>query len=138
MYVGFTKSLGAAIRLALGSSPRMWGLLQWGRGHAEAVRFIPTYVGFTGRAALWRLGHRFIPTYVGFTIKHRLMLTDDAVHPHVCGVYEAVVFLFLSLSRFIPTYVGFTAVSVVLPFLRPVHPHVCGVYHQPGQLGKQG
>ena len=71
---------------------------------------------------------RFIPTYVGFTPGLAWCPAQTAVHPHVCGVYGHGVHSHGVALRFIPTYVGFTHRDFRRPHVQPVHPHVCGVY----------
>ena len=92
------------------------------------VRFIPTYVGFTGRVFTGRAALRFIPTYVGFTAWSSSAMAFWTVHPHVCGVYECISCKGTGSIGSSPRMWG-------LPWLRcsssrsvSVHPHVCGVY----------
>ena len=89
---------------------------------------------------------RFIPTCVGNIIHRYDSALSLAVHPHVCGEHNTLLFElfhFLGSSprvwgtyhpeqqsstsgRFIPTCVGNIRPQVSLNSLRTVHPHVCG------------
>ena len=69
-----------------GSSPRMWGICKSSSRHLQHPRFIPTHVG-----------HMPCGTH-GWS--------RSAVHPHACGAYVAIVYLFPCAVRFIPTHVG--------------------------------
>ena len=115
--------------MAVGSSPRVWGIL--------VERFDNG------------LGFRFIPTRVGNTLIFPLLPIPTAVHPHACGEYQPATddiasehgssprvwgipdtpVIVIMQRRFIPTRVGNTAFSVPSKRLAPVHPHACGEYN---------
>ena len=106
----------------------MWGLRPPVRQKCLALRFIPTYVGLTGRRSKVKCA--------------------TSVHPHVCGAYTHGLFPaalpagssprmwglpFLPArrrrnTRFIPTYVGLTVARSAASMAVAVHPHVCGAY----------
>ena len=100
--------IGAVIRNAEGSSPRVWGILVDLDGGSRCGRFIPTRVGNTLRARrkpqgrtgssprvwgilfasrLCSLASRFIPTRVGNTSSSAFFFFSSSVHPHACGEY---------------------------------------------------
>ena len=91
-----------------GSSPRAWGLCRDVERHNSTARFIPTCVGFM-RAPMIRK-------------------TMFSVHPHVRGVYLAILGAIGIGVRFIPTSVGFMPQEPLPPVCGAVHPHVRGVY----------
>ena len=114
-----------------GSSPRAWGIPRPLRCLLVVIRFIPTCVGNTGRAALSGL--------------------PRSVHPHVRGEYAPVISAALKPSgssprawgirerrrsrhpgqRFIPTCVGNTLREWPCSGWETVHPHVRGEYDEP-------
>ena len=71
-------------------------------------RFIPTYVGHTGRSSTALVLVRFIPTYVGHTFLAGKFDEFIAVHPHIRGAYNNWSDVMSCNIRFIPTYVGHT------------------------------
>ena len=117
---------GAAV--ALGSSPRVWGVLGGQIGENPHVGFIPTCVG---------------STYIGTP-----GTVNTAVHPHVCGEYlhpaemqsafkgssprvwgvHIFILVMDTAIGFIPTCVGSTNLLVMKNLVVEVHPHVCGEY----------
>ncbi len=109
-----------------GSSPRVWGTLEWSIHRKQ--------------------GLRFIPTCVGNAYSLRMRLSAITVHPHVCGERPVVAPVTITNAgssprvwgtptrrvrycceyRFIPTCVG-NAFRVHRRRLGvSVHPHVCG------------
>ncbi len=109
-----------------GSSPRMWGTLEYGQHISGGIRFIPTHVGNT-------------PTF--FTCEARL-----PVHPHACGEHLGSIQVYKldggssprmwgtrrgdqsapAAIRFIPTHVGNTRRWFGEWDDETVHPHACG------------
>ncbi len=73
---GACRSALVAIRLATGSSPRVWGVPP--RVHGQAVP------------------HRFIPTGVGRAVLRLLRLRAQSVHPHGCGACDVT---FVTVTR---------------------------------------
>ena len=131
--------------------PTCVGFMIYDVRHALDVRFIPTCVGFMYGSQLprpifsgsspraWGLcipllhrlfRQRFIPTCVGFIPTLKSQAAQNAVHPHVRGVYAPDFHLIAGGLRFIPTCVGFMRLSWALSILEPVHPHVRGVYSE--------
>ena len=120
-------------QLARGSSPRMWGTLD----------FVPIFFNFP----------RFIPTYVGNTTLGWGVHNIVSVHPHVCGEHSLIktgidtkrgssprmwgtpaLLATVNLSsRFIPTYVGNTLGIAQVQHHSTVHPHVCGEHSHLGR-----
>ncbi len=121
--------------------------------HSSSSRYSPSPAGSSPR--VWgtpisrsssRLSVRFIPTCVGNTVKAALTAGGMAVHPHVCGEHLPTVPLYRCHKgssprvwgtqsapgcrrfqmRFIPTCVGNTDPSIVVRGGFMVHPHVCG------------
>ena len=91
-----------------GSSPHTWGIPHQGDMHLIIKRFIPTYVGHTGRKADCDL--------------------RKAVHPHIRGAYVYYLFHGAGAVRFIPTYVGHTVASLlVASVLSGSSPHTWGI-----------
>ena len=127
----------------------MWGLLSVAGIEFPAMRFIPTYVGFTlsrktgaefttvhphvcgvyVRLWLYICGiARFIPTYVGFTfLRFGARFAPYGSSPRMWGLAMATTCNAVA-PRFIPTYVGFTGGMALDAMGGTVHPHVCGVY----------
>ncbi|CAK7035449.1 MAG: hypothetical protein DESF_01487 [Desulfovibrio sp.] len=123
-----------AATLRAGSSPRLWGTLNYGQSPSVGVRFIPTPVGNTGSGR---------PRHGAMT-----------VHPHACGehVDSADIAkepcgssprlwgtrghhgLAVHSARFIPTPVGNTASFPVRPNPSAVHPHACGEHPTGGAM----
>ncbi len=94
--------------IAVGSSPRVWGIR-----NSAGIRF--------GR---WR----FIPTCVGntwFCDRHRPAVS---VHPHVCGEYPTASATRTRHSGSSPRVWGIRLQLHRPAMPRPVHPHVCGEY----------
>ena len=124
-----------AVQIAIGSPPRVWGILQRDNTALDATRFTPTCVGNTGEVQ--NRVHRF------------------TVHPHVCGEYISakiaplyangspprvwgILTLYLPSAfalRFTPTCVGNTQLALALLRHETVHPHVCGEYRTPAPTG---
>ena len=102
--------------------------------------------GTLNTAACVRVNARFIPTYVGNTASSASIARLLAVHPHVCGEHQFILYTSLASigssprmwgtptpqhaqviwSRFIPTYVGNTGTVLLVMSINTVHPHVCG------------
>ena len=96
---------------------------------------------------------RFTPTRVGNTSVWLSSRRARAVHPHVCGEYEAERlaqtptegssprvwgiradgYVQPESCRFIPTCVGNTSANVWPRNVASVHPHVCGEYWRIGE-----
>ena len=115
-------------QLAVGSSPRAWGIRVGTLGHGKPLRFIPTCVGNTCHA-------RQRPCW-------------SSVHPHVRGEYTQIIAATQTgtgssprawgipvcwawapkTGRFIPTCVGNTPVYRWGSHCVSVHPHVRGEY----------
>ena len=94
----------------VGSSPRVWGILQWWVQTRGPIRFIPTRVGNTSSGVM--------------------TTTSGSVHPHACGEYPSsggldhhhggssprvwgipqLGFYEAGPARFIPTRVGNTSI----------------------------
>ena len=101
------------IRLATGSSPRVWGTHLWRGWFAVFGRFIPTGVGNTD----WPGFHDITPP----------------VHPHGCGEHSICYLLFLHsiikehistgiCPHTLPTIIlAFFAVGIYQPHLTPAH-----------------
>ena len=167
--VGFTRRFRPLVGRFSGPSPRAWGLLAVRLSSGGLPWSIPTCVGFTNPCAdrvrfafgpsprAWglllrfgvdRLRQRSIPTCVGFTRHLPFSPSRLSVHPHVRGVYSALVAcgsggggpsprawglrrpatIRTQYPRSIPTCVGFTYPSPRRHRGHPVHPHVRGVY----------
>ena len=92
----------------LGSSPHTWGIPPPPFHIVTPLRFIPTYVGHTGRRPV---GAERRP-----------------VHPHIRGAYVENRGLHHADPRFIPTYVGHTHPCLRRGNHRSVHPHIRGAY----------
>ena len=110
----------------VGSSPRLWGTLEFSFSSPDVERFIPTPVGNT-------------PVSANKTSRM-------PVHPHACGEHSSVdskveihygssprlwgtlchLPAFDHVLRFIPTPVGNTRGSPAGATPRSVHPHACG------------
>ena len=105
-HVGKTSRTWSAYRKTCGSSPRMWGKLQYRSSriccpsvhpHAcgENVYRMMTPVRICGSSPrMWgkltftediQIGNRFIPTHVGETFNVLHFRIPPAVHPHACG-----------------------------------------------------
>ena len=91
-----------------GSSPHTWGIHSVLDGLHQRSRFIPTYVGHTGRKC-----NIYCP---------------GPVHPHIRGAYRRRPPCPWPPLRFIPTYVGHTGPWTGTASLPPVHPHIRGAY----------
>ena len=116
---------------AVGSSPRVWGIL--------------------ARADYPDAKIRFIPTRVGNTHAHVHALASCSVHPHACGEYAMAgsrssassgssprvwgippwLTAWMRARRFIPTRVGNTRPWPLPAPATAVHPHACGEYGHP-------
>ena len=135
--------------LAIGSSPRVWGILDYHSNRSGDRRFIPTCVGntpkndvafsapavhphvcgeYTVARSVGVVIMRFIPTCVGNTTLQTREPSPQAVHPHVCGEYARADAQATQQRRFIPTCVGNTQAARLSIRLGSVHPHVCGEY----------
>ena len=113
-------------------------------------RFIPTCVGFTcSRPVIIIIMPGSSPRVWGLRVSISRIYGDCAVHPHVCGVYQAFFMISdrlygssprvwgllkshhssLALYRFIPTCVGFTVRHVVqFPAPHGSSPRVWGLH----------
>ena len=91
-----------------GPSPHTWGLLS--------------------ETNLLLVQNRSIPTYVGFTLLVENGGLDEAVHPHIRGVFGQQVGNRVFVARSIPTYVGFSKFQSGACWYMPVHPHIRGVF----------
>ena len=120
---------------APGSSPRLWGTLEYHEQAREPPRFIPTPVG----------------NITVITLKGKPV----SVHPHACGEHclpnNASAFdagssprlwgtcalcgLAFAVIRFIPTPVGNMCRTPVLLMPLSVHPHACGEHIQNCVIG---
>ena len=69
-----------------GSSPRLWGVSQTGNDR-------PTL-------------NRFIPTPVGSMLRSRRGVLSHSVHPHACGEYNPVGYIFARLPGSSPRLWG--------------------------------
>ena len=92
--VGHTISCLSSSVLAIGSSPRAWGILPLFR--------------------VFRLFLRFIPTCVGHTQTTPRSIRFQPVHPHVRGAYTKYFLSFGFSTRFIPTCVGHTKTAAAM------------------------
>ena len=100
-----------AVQPLKGSSPRVWGALEFPAYDDSAGRFIPTCVGSMNDATschsalkgssprVWGAYHahrsarplvRFIPTCVGSIASKPGWMCSTTVHPHVCGEHRVV------------------------------------------------
>ena len=96
-----------------GPSPHTWGLLS--------------------ETNLLLVQNRSIPTYVGFTLLVENGGLDEAVHPHIRGVFVHAPHLKGGVQRSIPTYVGFSSAMASKSGRVTVHPHIRGVFITPRQ-----
>ena len=99
----------------VGPSPHTWGLLS--------------------ETNLLLVQNRSIPTYVGFTLLVENGGLDEAVHPHIRGVFVHAPHLKGGVQRSIPTYVGFSSAMASKSGRVTVHPHIRGVFGQ--QVGNR-
>ena len=91
-----------------GSSPHTWGILEIHRCQHHPGRFIPTYVGHTGRSLSRQRATSVHPHIRGaypVTLNVRWVAVGSS--PHTWGIRNGTI-SHLRHHRFIPTYVGHT------------------------------
>ena len=144
----YTAAAVASYVLA-GPSPHTWGLRKGAPVGRIAERSIPTYVGFTLAVLMiawlgfgpsphtWGLQKnrkpdqracRSIPTYVGFTTTKVLNIAQNAVHPHIRGVYFSTRLHEWDRTGPSPHTWGLRSRSCNKVSRITVHPHIRGVY----------
>ena len=98
----------AKIYVKNGSSPHTWGIRKksWNRGFLQ--RFIPTYVGHTPSAVVFRCMASVHPHLRGaYSLRTYSDVHLHGSSPHTWGILSSYIFR-CSPPRFIPTYVGHT------------------------------
>ena len=143
-----------------GSSPPTWGIPSRRGCSPIRRRFIPTYVGHTGRQSSSPPDNTVHPHIRGAYSFRSTGLRPRPLHPHIRGAYVHTLDLLSSVTgssphtwgiheaqqlkaqrdRFIPTYVGHTRSPAVEGPAGPVHPHIRGAYlsvraDRPGKAG---
>ena len=125
----YDQGAGARWQLS-GSSPRVWGILGMASLGNLILRFIPTGVGNTSRAARHKNQTPVHPHGCGeYFISTGLSFESQGSSPRVWGIqqhYNGAV----SSSRFIPTGVGNTTALQRSCVVKQVHPHGCGEYEK--------
>ena len=116
-----------------GSSPRVWGTLNWSEDVTGFVRFIPACVGNSYQFYNQAL-RRFIPACVGNSLRTRAIFHDwTGSSPRVWGTH-CPHRLPSRHARFIPACVGNSEAHRKELVSIPVHPRVCGELHT-GHIG---
>ncbi len=109
-----------------GSSPRVWGTLNFIHSGIFRARFIPTCVGNTNICFAHVDPFSVHPHVCGEHLYgYRHGLKDAGSSPRVWGT-QNYINKRPSVHRFIPTCVGNTAVLPLVIVPVTVHPHVCG------------
>jgi len=112
-----------------GSSPRVWGTLDWRRSRSVPARFIPTCVGNMDGAHKIQSRTAVHPHVCGEHFCYRRHAADnDGSSPRVWGTYGGLDGCFPG-DRFIPTCVGNIKSTCCRIRQCAVHPHVCGEHN---------
>ena len=136
-------------KLPVGSSPRVWGILNREFQEQIVARFIPTRVGNTmpwivvlesrpgSSPRVWGIlkqakglkrHGRFIPTRVGNTVKKVPDTSWATVHPHACGEYSCQSERSSFPDGSSPRVWGILRNDQCTIKRWAVHPHACGEY----------
>jgi len=139
--------IGRKVREELGgSSPRLWGTLEYPPSPPAQTRFIPTPVGNMPLPAPWSCSRTVHPHACGEHNGIAINRWAGAVHPHACGEHGSTATVtaiengssprlwgtfnccvnYALDSRFIPTPVGNIYPRQGTHGRQSVHPHACG------------
>jgi len=121
--------------ISFGSPPHAWGILPGQRLLEMHLRFTPTCVGNTSRAALMLL---LPPVHPHMRGEYRIKVACETFFfgspPHAWGILTGITPSGVA-GRFTPTCVGNTMPSDTRSSGHSVHPHMRGEYVQDGRSG---